>query len=490
MQTIQNFIDGQLVPPASGQFFDKLNPATGEVIARVPDSDERDVESAVAAALNAYPKWSALPATERCRHMLALADRIDANFDWLAEAETNDTGKPLRLSKAVDIPRASANLRHFATAILHAHSESFRTDQSALNYTLRQPRGVAGAISPWNLPLYLFTWKIAPALATGNTVVAKPSELTPTTASILGEMCRKCGFPPGVLNIVHGYGAKAGAAIVAHPRVPTISFTGGTKTGAEIARVAAPMFKKLALELGGKNPTVIFADTNLDEALPTIVRSAFENQGEICLCGSRIFVEESLYPKFVERFTAAAKALKVGDPLEDGIDEGALISKTHFDKVAGYIQLAREEGGKILCGGGPPANLNARCKNGVFVEPTVIAELPPNCRVNQEEIFGPVATVAPFRSETEVIDWANSTPYGLAASLWTRDLARAHRVAERLQSGTVWINCWLLRDLRVPFGGMKQSGVGREGGDEALRFFTEPKTVCLKYPNDPPMTHQ
>jgi aminomuconate-semialdehyde/2-hydroxymuconate-6-semialdehyde dehydrogenase len=297
-------------------------------------------------------------------------------------------------------------------------------------------------------------------------------------------MCRKCGFPPGVLNIVHGYGAKAGAAIVAHPRVPTISFTGGTKTGAEIARVAAPMFKKIALELGGKNPTVIFADTNLDEAMPTIVRSAFENQGEICLCGSRIFVEDSLYPKFVERFTAAAKALKVGDPLENGIDEGALISKTHFDKVTGYIQLAREEGGKILCGGGPPAKLNERCKNGVFVEPTVIAELPPHCRVNQEEIFGPVATVAPFRSESEVIDWANSTPYGLAASLWTRDLARAHRVAERLQSGTVWINCWLLRDLRVPFGGMKQSGVGREGGDEALRFFTEPKTVCVKYPTE------
>jgi aminomuconate-semialdehyde/2-hydroxymuconate-6-semialdehyde dehydrogenase len=490
MQTILNFIDGQLVPPTGGEYFDKINPATGEAIARVPDSDERDVESAVAAALTAFPKWSALPAAERCRHMLALADRIDANFDHLAESETNDTGKPLRLSKAVDIPRASANLRHFATAILHAYSESFRTDQSALNYTLRQPRGVAGVISPWNLPLYLFTWKIAPALATGNTVVAKPSELTPTTASILGEMCRKCGFPPGVLNIVHGYGAKAGAAIVAHPRVPTISFTGGTKTGAEIARVAAPMFKKIALELGGKNPTVIFADTNLDEAMPTIVRSAFENQGEICLCGSRIFVEDSLYPKFVERFTAAAKALKVGDPLENGIDEGALISKTHFDKVTGYIQLAREEGGKILCGGGPPAKLNERCKNGVFVEPTVIAELPPDCRVNQEEIFGPVATVAPFRSETEVIEWANSTPYGLAASLWTRDLARAHRVAERLQSGTVWINCWLLRDLRVPFGGMKQSGVGREGGDEALRFFTEPKTVCLKYPNESPMTQQ
>lgn len=488
MHTIRNFIDGKHADPVGGHFFDKINPATGEAIARVPDSDERDVESAVTAALKAFPAWSNLPAGERCRHLCAVADRIEANFERLAEAETNDTGKPLRLSRSMDIPRASANLKHFATAVLHAHSETFRTDRTALNYTLRQPRGVAGIISPWNLPLYLFTWKIAPALATGNTVVAKPSELTPTTAHMLTELCIEAGFPPGVLNIVHGYGAEAGAAIVAHPRVPTISFTGGTKTGSEIARVAAPMFKKVALECGGKNPTVIFADTDLDEALPTIVRSAFENQGEICLCGSRIFVEDKIYPQFVERFAAAAQKLKVGDPLEHGTDQGSLISRPHFDKVSSYIQLAKEEGGKILCGGGPPSNLTERCKNGVFVEPTVVAGLPHNCRVNQEEIFGPVATVAPFKTENEVIDWANSTSYGLAASLWTRDFARAHRVAERIQSGTVWINCWLLRDLRVPFGGMKQSGIGREGGDEALRFFTEPKTVCLKYPNDPPMS--
>jgi aminomuconate-semialdehyde/2-hydroxymuconate-6-semialdehyde dehydrogenase len=486
MQTVLNFIEGQHVEPKSRLFFDKVNPATGLTIARVPDSDAHDVEEAVAAALKAFPAWSALPAAERCRLMLVVADRIEANSDRLAEAETADTGKPLKLAKTMDIPRAAANFRFFATAILHAQSESFRTDRSALNYTLRQPRGVAGIISPWNLPLYLFTWKIAPALATGNTVVAKPSELTPTTAHMLTEICRDAGFPPGAFNVVHGTGAKAGAAIVAHPRVPTISFTGGTKTGAEIARTAAPLFKKVALELGGKNPTVIFADTDLDEAMPTIVRSAFENQGEICLCGSRIFVEERLYPTFLERFTSAAQALKVGDPIDASVDQGALISKAHLDKVTGYIKLAREEGGKILCGGGPPPTLNERCKNGSFIQPTVIAGLSTNCRVNQEEIFGPVATVAPFRSEVEVVDWANSTPYGLSASLWTRDLARAHRVAERIQSGTVWINCWLLRDLRVPFGGMKQSGVGREGGDEALRFFTEPKTVCVKYPTEAP----
>jgi aminomuconate-semialdehyde/2-hydroxymuconate-6-semialdehyde dehydrogenase len=486
MHTILNFIDGRHVQPASGAFFDKINPAMGKPIAKVPDSDERDIEPAVIAALKAFPSWSGLTAADRCKHLFAVADKIEANFDRLAEAETNDTGKPLRLAKAMDIPRASANLRHFATAILHAHSETFRTDRTALNYTLRQPRGVAGIISPWNLPLYLFTWKIAPALATGNTVVAKPSELTPTTAHMLTDLCIEAGFPPGVLNIVHGYGAKAGAAIVAHPRVPTISFTGGTKTGAEIARIAAPLFKKVALECGGKNPTVIFADTDLDDALPTIVRSAFENQGEICLCGSRIFVEEKLYAKFLECFTDAARKLKVGNPMDAGTDQGALISKMHMEKVTSYIQLAKEEGGKILCGGSAPAGLGEPFKSGYFVEPTVITGLSPNCRVNQEEIFGPVATVAPFRTENEVIDWANSTSYGLAASLWTRDIGRAHRVAERIQSGTVWINCWLLRDLRVPFGGMKQSGVGREGGDEALRFFTEPKTVCLKYPNDPP----
>jgi aminomuconate-semialdehyde/2-hydroxymuconate-6-semialdehyde dehydrogenase len=484
MRTIPNYIAGRHVEPVSGKYLDKVEPATGQVIAQVADSDGRDVDAAVDAAAKAFPAWSRTPAAERSRLLLAVADRIEANLDRLAEAECADTGKPLRLTKAVDIPRAAANFRFFATAVLHTHTETYRTDGMALNYILRQPRGVAGLISPWNLPLYLFTWKVAPALATGNTVVGKPSELTPTTAHLLTELCQDVGLPPGVFNVIHGTGAKAGAAIVAHPKAPTISFTGGTRTGAEIARSAAPLFKKISLELGGKNPTLIFADTDLGEAMPTIVRSAFENQGQICLCGSRIFVEEELYPEFVERFSAATRKLKVGDPLDPATDQGAVISGAHFQKIMSYIRLAREEGGKFLCGGEPASPKSDRCKAGAFVQPTVITELAPNCRVNQEEIFGPVATVWPFRSESEAVENANCTPYGLSASLWTKDVSRAHRVAEQLQSGTVWVNSWLLRDLRVPFGGVKQSGVGREGGDEAIRFFTETKTVCLKYPTD------
>jgi aminomuconate-semialdehyde/2-hydroxymuconate-6-semialdehyde dehydrogenase len=414
---------------------------------------------------------------------LAIADRIDARLDELALAETTDGGKPLRRSRTVEIPRAAANFRFFAAAAQTFHSEAYRTDNLALNYTLRQPRGVAGLLSPWNLPLYLFTWKVAPALATGNTVVAKPSELTPTTAHLLTEICQEVGLPPGVFNVVHGYGHKAGAALVAHPSVPTISFTGGTAVGAEIAKAAAPLFKKLTLELGGKNPNIMFADADLDEVLQTSVRSAFDNQGEICLCGSRIFVEEPLYASFVERFTEATRRLKVGDPLDPATDQGALICDRHLDRVMSYIKLAREEGGRVLCGGGPPpaAAIGERCKSGAFLEPTVIVDLAPGCRVNQEEIFGPVVTISPFKSEEEVVYHANSAPFGLSASLWTRDLGRAHRLAERLECGTVWVNCWLLRDLRTPFGGVKQSGLGREGGDEAMRFFTEPKTVCIKY---------
>jgi aminomuconate-semialdehyde/2-hydroxymuconate-6-semialdehyde dehydrogenase len=484
MRTIQNYIGGKHVEPVGGQYLDKVEPATGNVIVRVPDSDGRDVDAAVETAAKAFAAWSRTPAAERSRWLLAIADRIDANLDRLAEAESADTGKPLRLAKAVDIPRAAANFRFFATAVLHAHTETYRTDGMALNYTLRQPRGVAGLISPWNLPLYLLSWKIAPALATGNTVVAKPSELTPTTAHLLTELCADAGLPPGVLNIIHGYGSKAGAALVAHPKAPTISFTGGTKTGAEIARTAGPLFKKLALELGGKNPTLVFADTDLADAMPTLVRSAFENQGQICLCGSRILVEEKLYPEFVERFVAATRKLKVGDPLDATTDQGAVISADHFHRIMGYLRLARQEGGEILCGGGPPPAPNDRCKNGVFIQPTVLTRLSPTCRVNQEEVFGPVAAVIPFLTEVEAVEHANCTPYGLSASLWTRDVNRAHRVAEQLQSGTVWVNSWLLRDLRVPFGGMKQSGVGREGGEEAIRFFTEAKTVCVKYPSE------
>jgi aminomuconate-semialdehyde/2-hydroxymuconate-6-semialdehyde dehydrogenase len=483
MFRISNYIDGRHVEPASGQYLDNVEPATGKPYSLVPDSDGRDVEQAVRAAVKAFPAWSRIPAAERSRLLLDVAARIEANLERLAHAEAVDTGKPLRLARSVDIPRAASNFRFFATAILHFHSEAYRTDSLALNYTLRQPRGVAGLISPWNLPLYLFTWKVAPALATGNTAVAKPSELAPMTAHLLTELCREAGLPPGVLNVVHGYGAKAGAALVAHPAVRTVSFTGGTVTGAEIARTAAPLFKKLTLELGGKNPNLVFADADLDEVVKTSLRSSFENQGEICLCGSRIFVEESIYPAFVLRLEEEARRLKVGDPLEADTDLGALISRGHYDKVMSYIRLAQEEGGRLLCGG-PAEVAGERCRGGYFVRPTVITGLDVGCRVNQEEIFGPVVTVMPFRTEAEVVRLANATPYGLSASLWTSDLARAHRLAEKLDSGTVWVNCWLLRDLRTPFGGMKGSGVGREGGEEALRFFTEPKTVCIKFPTD------
>jgi aminomuconate-semialdehyde/2-hydroxymuconate-6-semialdehyde dehydrogenase len=482
MLPIKNFINGNYIYAVSGKSFDKIDPATGLGAAHVPDSDGRDVEAAVQAATSAFPNWSRTPAAERSRLLLAIADRIEKNLDRLAEAECIDTGKPLRLAKTVDIPRAASNFRFFATAVLHFHSEAYRTDQLALNYTLYQPRGVAGLISPWNLPLYLFSWKVAPALATGNTVVGKPSELTPTTAHLLTELFQEVGLPPGVFNVVHGYGAKVGAALVAHPRVPTISFTGGTATGAEIAEAAAPLFKKLTLELGGKNPNVIFADADLEEVLRTSIRSSFENQGEICLCGSRLLVEEKVYPMFVERFVAEARKLKVGDPLDPATDQGALISKGHLEKVQSYIRLAKDEGGRILCGGNVPDSVGERCRNGYFLHPTVIVDLDVNCPVNQEEIFGPVVTITPYRTEEEAVRYANATPFGLSASLWTNDLARAHRMAERIDCGTIWVNCWLLRDLRTPFGGMKNSGVGREGGDEALRFFTEPKTVCIKFP--------
>jgi aminomuconate-semialdehyde/2-hydroxymuconate-6-semialdehyde dehydrogenase len=483
MHKIKHFIDGQWLDAACGQTFGKIDPATGQVIAQVPDGDERDVGRAVAAAQRAFPRWSRTPVAERSRLLLALADRIDARLEELALAESIDGGKPLRRARTAEIPRASANFRFFATAIEHFHSEAYRTDQLALNYTLRQPRGVAGLLSPWNLPLYLFTWKVAPALAAGNTVVAKPSELTPTTAHLLTEICQVVGLPPGVFNVVHGYGHKVGAGLVAHPQVPTISFTGGTAVGAEIARVAAPLFKKLTLELGGKNPNIVFADADPEETLRTSLRAAFDNQGQVCLCGSRIFVEESICPRFVDQFTAATRKLKVGDPLESTTDQGALISRRHLERVQSYIRLAQEEGGQLLCGGAVPGPevVGQRCKDGAFLEPAVIANLDVHCRVNQEEIFGPVVTITPFRTEEEVVRFANAAPFGLSASLWTRDLGRAHRVAERLECGTVWVNCWLLRDLRTPFGGVKQSGVGREGGDEALRFFTEPKTVCIKY---------
>jgi aminomuconate-semialdehyde/2-hydroxymuconate-6-semialdehyde dehydrogenase len=479
MNKIKNYINGELLFPISDSYIDNYEPATGEVYSFIPDSDERDINCAVEEAMKAFPSWSVTPAEERSKILMKIAGLIEKNLDKLAIAESIDNGKPVSLAKSVDIPRAIKNFEFFATAIIHFASEAYILEDKVINYTLRNPIGVVGAISPWNLPLYLFTWKIAPALAVGNCVVAKPSEITPMTAYMLSELCIEAGLPAGVLNIVHGYGPKAGKAISAHPDIKAITFTGGTKTGTDIASIAAPMFKKLSLELGGKNPNIIFADCRYDEMLETTIRSSFSNQGEICLCGSRVFIEKPLYDKFKKDFVESVKKLKLGDPNDKDTDQGAIVSKQHMQKILSYIELAKEEGGKILCGGNR-VKLEGRCKNGWFIEPTIIEGLSHTCRTNTEEIFGPVVTIQPFDTEEEVIAKANCTEYGLASILWTENLTRAHRVSAQIKTGIVWVNCWMLRDLRTPFGGMNSSGVGREGGLEALRFFTEPKNVCLK----------
>jgi aminomuconate-semialdehyde/2-hydroxymuconate-6-semialdehyde dehydrogenase len=494
---IENYIGGELVKPASGEYLDNFNPATGEVYSYIPDSDDRDVHLAVEAAKLAFPSWSMTTAEARHDAVMRLAALIERDLEELAAAESIDNGKPVSLARSVDIPRAVSNFKFYATAAMHTANESHDMAGAAINYTLRQPLGVVGCISPWNLPLYLFSWKVAPAIAAGCTVVAKPSEVTPMTAYLLSKLCIEAGLPPGVLNIVHGLGPKVGSAIVRHADVKAVSFTGGTKTGEEIARTAAPMFKKLSLELGGKNPNIIFADCNYEEMLAATVRSSFSNQGEICLCGSRVFIERPIYEKFREEFVSRVSKLKLGDPLSPETDVGAIVSKLHFDKILSYVELAKEEGGRILCGGNAvdasavpdapdtenehSAIRGPRLKGGWFIEPTVIEGLPFDCRTNQEEIFGPVVTIMPFDTEDEVLGYANSVRYGLSATLWTENLSRAHRIAAALDSGIVWVNCWMLRDLRTPFGGMKDSGIGREGGFEALRFFTEEKNICVKF---------
>lgn len=479
MLHFQNYLNGRLVPPTTGRYLPNVEPATGQVYAQIPDSDATDVAQAVAAAEAALPAWRALPAEERGRLLVRIAELIEQNLEPLAQAESQDNGKPVSLARTVDIPRAASNFAFFGTAAQHFASETHFQEGVALNYTVRHPLGVVGCISPWNLPLYLFTWKIAPALAAGCCVVAKPSEVTPYTAFSLSELCIEAGLPAGVLNIMHGTGPGVGQAIVEHPGIKAISFTGGTKTGEHIARTAAPMFKKLSLELGGKNPNIIFADCDLAEAVRTSLRSSFANQGQICLCGSRIFVERPIYEQFKADFLRGVASLTVGDPQLATSQQGALVSEAHLQKVLDYIALAHEEGGNLLAGG-QRVQLEGRCAGGYFLSPTVFEGLPPDCRVNQEEIFGPVVTLTPFDTEAEVLAWANGTQYGLAATIWTRDLNRAHRVAHALHSGIVWVNTWLHRDLRTPFGGMKSSGVGREGGLEALRFFTEPQSVTIK----------
>ncbi|WP_339702401.1 aldehyde dehydrogenase [uncultured Marixanthomonas sp.] len=480
MEKILNYIDGIYIEPQSNKWLDNYNPSNGEVYSQIANSNADDVAKAYEAAEEAFPEWSNTTIEKRSRILLKIADLIEEKLIKLAEAEAKDNGKPLSLALAIDVPRASANFRFFANAITQFASEAHESvGLNSMNFTLRQPLGVVGCISPWNLPLYLFTWKIAPAIAAGNTVVAKPSEVTPMTAYLLGDILTEAGLPKGVLNIVHGTGPSAGQAIVEHSNIKAISFTGGTKTGEHIARTAAPMFKKLSLELGGKNPNLIFADCDYENMLETTVKSSFANQGQVCLCGSRIFIEESIYEQFKKDFIEKVSQLKVGDPFNAETNMGALVSKPHLEKVQSYIKIAEEEGGKILFGGKTVTVDNL--ENGYYLQPTIIEVYDDQCRVNQEEIFGPVVTLMPFKTEAEALQMANGVQYGLSATLWTNNLDRTMRLSKQLQSGIVWVNTWLNRDLRTPFGGMKNSGVGREGGFEALRFFTEPKNVCIKY---------
>ncbi|MDJ0837550.1 MAG: aldehyde dehydrogenase [Acidobacteriota bacterium] len=476
---LANYIGGRRVDPVEDQWLDSYNPSTGEVSHQVPSSTAVDVDNAVAAAGSAFPDWAATPAGERAAVLNRIADLLEQKLELFAEAESSDQGKPVSLARGVDIPRACTNFRFFAGAVIHQEDAVHMTEGSALNYTHRKPVGVAGLISPWNLPLYLLTWKIAPALAVGNTAVCKPSELTSLTAYMLTEVFDEAGLPPGVCNMVFGAGPQAGAALVAHPDVPLISFTGGTATATSIIRDSAPYFKKLGLELGGKNANIIFADADLDNCIPTTVRSSFANQGEICLCGSRIFVQRPVYEEFLERFTQAAGELVVGDPKDPDTNLGALVSAAHRDKVESYISLAGREGGTVILGGNRPG-VDPDLRGGYYLEPTVITGLTPSCRVMTEEIFGPVVTVTPFDTAQEAVAYANMTRYGLSGTVWTTDLNRGHQVAQAMDAGVIWVNTWLLRDLRTPFGGMKASGVGREGGKHSLDFYTETQNICIK----------
>ncbi|HZV43823.1 MAG TPA: aldehyde dehydrogenase [Saprospiraceae bacterium] len=480
MKTIHHFINGEYRPSIHGSTMEIINPATGNVYATLAAGDEHDVQSAVAAAKNASASWARTPLAKRQAILQRISDLILENIESFIAAEVEDSGKPASLARRLDIPRAASNFAFFAAASSQLATETHYMPAEALNYTIREPIGVVGCISPWNLPLYLYTWKIAPAIAAGNTVVSKPSEITPYTASMLGDICNKAGLPAGVLNIVQGTGPVVGEAIVRHEEVKAISFTGSTAVGKRIAGICAEQLKKSSLELGGKNPVIIFADCDYDEMLKTTLKSSFWNQGQICLCGSRIFVQRSIYEKFVADFSAATKKMKLGDPNHPDTEVGALISESHLQKVLSYIDLAEQEGGTIVTGG-KQIQMPAPNDHGYFIEPTIITGLLNDCRTNQEEIFGPMVTVMPFDTENEAISMANHSTYGLASVIWTNHLARAHRVAGSLHTGIVWVNCWLLRDLRTPFGGMKQSGIGREGGWEAIKFFTESKNVAIAY---------
>lgn len=479
VEKLKNFINGEYVAPIEGKYLEKLNPATAQKIYDLPDSTEVDVVQAIKAAQEAFEGWSETKAVDRSRILNRIADLIEQNLEELALAETHDVGKPVELSRTLDIPRVAWNFRFFASAILHKHEMATDMDGEAINYVLRQPVGVAGLISPWNLPLYLLSWKIAPALAAGNTVVCKPSEFTSKTAFLLGRILNEAGLPKGVCNLVFGKGDPAGSYLVKHPGVPLISFTGGTATGQKIQELAAANVKKLSLELGGKNATIVLKDADLPKVIPQIVRASFLNQGEICLCGSKILVQEDIYKDFLSEFVKQVEALKVGDPLQKDTFMGPLVSKQHYDKVMGLLDVARKDNGKIMTGGGRP-ELSGDFQKGYFLRPTVIDDLTNCSELHQTEIFGPVVTVNSFKYPHEAVKWANNSPYGLSASVWTKNLSLAHKLAADLKVGTVWVNTWLKRDLRVPFGGQKASGLGREGGDHSLDFFTETKNVCIQ----------
>jgi len=477
ISVVRNYIGGSFVDGKSESWFDVLEPSTGKLFAKAVLSGKEDVDSAVIAAKRALPGWSSLEMEERARWLDIIADGLEGVFEEIAELESRDTGKPISLARSVDASRSVANFRFFAGLLLEQETELFQMED-ATNYVVNKPVGVGALITPWNLPLYLLSWKVAPAIGMGNTVVCKPSELTPMTADLLMRVIDGVDLPPGVINLVHGEGAGAGEPLVSHPDVDLVSFTGGTSTGEKVAASAAPMFKKISLELGGKNASIVFADCNMDSTVEGVVRSGFLNQGQVCLCGSRILVEDGIYDEFERRFVESVEKMTIGDPLDESSDLGALISPEHLKKVRSYIELAKEEGGTILTGGTPC--LPSRFDGGNWISPTVIGGLEYDSRCATEEIFGPVVSLHRFDSEEEAIEIANCTRYGLAGSVWTEDLEKGKRVSERIDSGMIWINTWLHRDSRVPFGGVKDSGVGREGGRWSLGFFSEAMNICVK----------
>ncbi len=474
---IKNYINGQLVPPFSGEYLDNINPTTGEVYSFVPDSGEQDIEKAIEAAKKAFKDWSKCDVKIRFRLLSRLADILEQNAEAFAMAEAIDTGKSIVHSRTMDVPKAQSNIRFFANAITQFSSEAFNKEGEMMNYTLNKPIGVVACMTPWNAPLQFLTWKIAPALAVGNCVIAKPSELAPMTTYMFSKACIEAGLPPGVFNIVHG---KVGQKLLESPEIKAVTFTGGSKNGELVAQIAAKTFKKTLLELSGKNAAIIFEDCDFDKAIVGTLQSSFYHQGQKSVSTSRILIERSIYEKFRDEFVKRTQFMKIGDPLTPLTNIGPVISNMHLEKIKSYISLAIMEGGTILCGG-EVAELSGKFENGYFIKPTVISNLSPNTRVNQEEIFGPVVSLIPFESEKEAIEINNETDYGLSATIWTENIKKAHRVAENLEVGIVWINTWLERDLRTPYGGVKNSGVGIKGGYEDLKFFTNTKNVCVKY---------